>query len=317
MHTYEWAGLRLSTDLELPELGPEGTCASTDEWIVRRSNGRSPVNPGRRWFHRWRRPDGLRWLSFARQPDGYLLRFTGLADFAVRPDARQIHGYAPHTTPGPTFNHLLLDQVLPLVVGDARRLALHASVVEVDGRGVAFLGASRQGKSTLAAALARRGHAVLSDDCCVLCRTATGFDVASTYPGLRLCPDSISGVFGDAGTPRVDVAHYSSKQRIVPDGRGRLIHRRVPLGALYAIAPQASRAPSKGVRISTRTTRESVFEIISVTFCLDVRERARAREGFELAADAASVCPVRLLSIPWNLAALDEVAREIVDDLRG
>jgi hypothetical protein len=120
----------------------------------------------RRWFHRQRQPDGRRWLSFARYPGGYLLRFIGLADFDVRPAARQIHGYRTPVTPPHTFNHLLLDQVLPLAAGGPHRLALHASVVDVDGRAVAFLGASRQGKSTLAAALARRGHTLLSDDCC-------------------------------------------------------------------------------------------------------------------------------------------------------
>ena len=316
MPTYEWADLRLSTDFELPELSAEDTGASTDEWKVLRSDGRPPLSPLRRWFHRWRQPDGRRWLSFARYPGGYHLRFRGLADFDVRPDARQIHGYRAYTTPGHTFNHLLLDQVLPLVSGGAHRLALHASVVDVDGRAVAFLGATRQGKSTLAAALARRGYAVLSDDCCVLCRTATGFDVAPTYPGLRLFPESIDGLFDEPGTGLPRVAHYSSKQRIVPDSGGRFSHRRVPLGALYAIAPQTLLAPARRMRISARTSRESVLDIIGVTFYLDVTDGGRARDGFELAAEAARSYPVRLLTFPWNFGALDSVAAAIVDDLR-
>ena len=315
--TYEWADLRLSTDFELPELSAGDTGASTDEWRVHRSDGRPPLSPPRRWFHRWRQPDGRRWLSFARYPGGYVLRFSGLADFDVRQDARQIHGYRAYTTPGHTFNHLLLDQVLPLVAGGAHRLALHASVVDVDGRAVAFLGATRHGKSTLAAALARRGHGVLSDDCCVLCRTATGFDVAPTYPGLRLFPESIDGIFGEPGTGLSHVTHYSSKQRIIPvDSAGCFSHRRVPLGALYAIAPQANLAPATRMRISARTSRESVLEIVGVTFYLDVTDGGRVREGFELAAEAASVCPVRLLAFPWNLGALDSVAAAIVADLQ-
>jgi hypothetical protein len=317
VRTYEWADLRLSTDFELPELPAECAGAATEDWSVLRRDGRPPSGPRRRWVHRWRKPDGDRWLSIAQYPGGYHLRFRGLADFDVRPAARQIHGYRPDTTPGHTFNHLLLDQVLPLAIGCAHRFALHASVVNVDGRAVGFLGATRQGKSTLAAALARRGHAVLSDDCCVLCRTATGFDVAPTYPGLRLSPESINGVFGACGTPLPEVAHYSSKQRFVPAGSGGCSsHRRVPLGALYAIAPRSSLAAATRVRISARTSRESVLEIIGVTFYLDVTDGGRVREGFELAAEAASSCPVRLLTFPWNLAALDAAAGEIVDDLR-
>ena len=315
--TYEWADLRLSTDFDLPELPGGAGESSANAWTVRRSEGRPRLSPPRQWFHHWLQPDGARWLSFSRHPGGYLLRFPSLADFDVRPEAREIHGYLASGTPGNTFNHLLLDHVMPLVAGSAHRLALHASVVNVDGRAVAFLGASGQGKSTLAASLARRGHTVLSDDCCILCRTATGFDVSPTYPGLRLFPESISGVLGDTGAPRLEVAHYSSKQRIVPgDSGGPFMNRRVTLGALYVIAPQTTLALATRVRISARTSRESALAIIGGTFCLDVTDVRRVREGFELAAEAASSNPVRLLAFPWNLARLDQVAGEIVDDLR-
>lgn len=318
MPTYAWADLRISTDFELPELPAEDTDpadAATDEWSVHRSDGRAPLSPSRRWFHRWRQPDGRRWLSFARHPGGYILRFNGLADFDVRPAARHIHGYRAPATPGHTFSHLLLDQVLPLAAAGAHRLALHASVVDIDGRAVAFLGASRRGKSTLAAAFARRGHAVLSDDCCVLCRTASGFDVAPTYPGLRLFPENMSSMFGDAGGPRVEVAHYTSKQRIVPSDGAVFSHRPIPLGALYVIASHAGLDPAAAVRIDARSSRESVLEIVGVTFYLDVNDGAQAREGFELAAAAASVCPVRVLTFPWNLDVIDAVAAAILGDL--
>jgi hypothetical protein len=314
---YEWADLRLSTDFELPEL--PAADAAGEPWTVDCREGRAPLVQPRRWFQSWRKPDGRRGLSFARFPGGYLLRFSGLADFELRPDARQIHGYRAATTPAHTFNHLLLDQVLPLAVPGASRLSLHASVVDVDGEAVAFLGATRQGKSTLAAALARRGHPVISDDCCVLRRTAAGFDVYSTYAGLRLFPETVRRVFGEPERPPAEVAHYSTKQRIVPDGAGGSFSpRRLPLGAFYAIGPRdTSSASAAAVRITPRTSRESVFDIIGVTFVLDVEDGGRAREGFELAVQAASQYPVRVLSMPWDLGALDAVADAIVGDRRG
>jgi hypothetical protein len=317
VRTYEWADLRLTTDFELAELPAGDSGGSTEEWRVRRGDGRPPLCPPRRWFHRWRQPDGRRWLSFARHAEGYLLRFRGLADFDVRPRVRQIDGYRPSTTPDHTFNHLLLDQVLPLVGGSAHRLMLHASVVEVDGRAVAFLGATRHGKSTLAAALARRGHTVLSDDCCVVCESAAGLAVAPTYPGLRLFPEDIDGIFGTSRTGLTPVAHYSPKRRIVLEPVAtRIALPRVPLGAFYVIAPQAPEAVGGAVHISERHGRDGVLDIVGVTFYLDVESAERAREGFALAADAASVCPVRLLSLPWDLGALDSVADAIVSDRR-
>jgi hypothetical protein len=312
--TYAWADLRLLTDFDLPELPAETAADSAEEWRLRRRDGRAALRQPRQWFHRWRQPDGRRWLSFARFPGGYLLRFRNLAEFEIRPQLREIDGYRLPSTLDHTFNHLLLDQVLPLASGGSRRLTLHASVVDVGGRAIAFLGGTRHGKSTLAAALARRGHAVLSDDCCVICRNDDGLAIAPAYPGLRLFPEDIDGLFGDASARRPRVAHYSTKQRVVPREPSRSPLRRVALGALYMLAPQPPGTTPAVTRISARSSRDAVLDIIGVTFCLDVRDADRAREGFTLAAETASVCPVRLLSFPWDLTALDSVVDAVIAD---
>ena len=318
MYRYDWAGLTLTSDVDLRELrppDPEG--ADREAWRIKVSgdplSGRAP----RRWFHRWRLPDGQRWLSLARDPDGYLLRFHGLADFHVSVDARRILGHRLPDTPTHTFTHLLLDQVLPLVIGGPDRLALHASVVSVDGMAAAFVGATGQGKSTLAAALARRGHLVLSDDCCVICRTPGGFEVAPTYAGLRLFPETIHELFGGSAPRHADVSHYSTKQRIVPVTAGPSVRLpRVPLRRIYTLATRPVAAPVAEVLVSERPPRDGVLDVVGATFYLDVWDARRAREGFELAVAAASSCSVRLLTLPWNLGALDEGVKRIVDDLR-
>lgn len=320
MYTYEWAGLDLTADFALPELSEAPrACVSGRGWRLRRVNGRARgrLRTPRRWFHDWVAPDHRLWLSFARHHGGYRLRFRDWADFEVDPRRRLITGHARRGTPNHTFNHLLLDQVMPLVVGGPDCVALHGSVVDIDGGAVAFLGATGHGKSTLAACLARRGHTVLSDDCCVLRRTAAGFEVAPTYPGLRLFSASVDQVFGDIETPRVRVSHYSSKERIVPPSASeRAPGHRVPLRRLYIIAPPPQLACADRVRSDQRTWREGALDLIGATFYLDVRDERRAREGFELAADAASSSRVRMLTFPWNLAAIEQVADAVLDDLR-
>jgi HPr Serine kinase C-terminal domain len=54
--------------------------------------------------------------------------------------------------------------VAALLLAQRRRFALHASVVEVGGCGVAIAGHRRAGKSTAALRLVQRGHVLVTDD---------------------------------------------------------------------------------------------------------------------------------------------------------
>ena len=269
-----------------------------------------------RWFHHWTFPTGRRWLSFARLDDGYLLRFPRFADFLVRLSAREVAARRGRSTPHDTFRHLLLDQVLPLIVANRDCLALHASVLDVNGGAIAFLGAAGQGKSTLAAALGRRGHAVLSDDCCVVRRSTNGFDVWSTYPGVRLFAPSRDHVFGEAPPRGRRVSHYSSKRRVMADdGTARFAAVPVPLRRVYVLADRASGSRVPRVEIVRRSRRDSVVDLVGGTFFLDVTDPERALDAFGLAADIAASLPVCSLIFPWDLAALDAVIDQLLADV--
>jgi hypothetical protein len=62
-------------------------------------------------------------------------------------------------------------------------LPLHGSAIETPGGMVAFAGGCGAGKSTLAAALAARGHTIHSDDVCLLRNMQAGG--ISSWPGIR------------------------------------------------------------------------------------------------------------------------------------
>jgi hypothetical protein len=320
--TYQWAGLELVADFALPELvRPERPrsaarlSAFDRPWRIRRWRDRAATSTAIRWFHHWTFPNGRRWLSFARLDDGYLLRFPRLADFHVRLPAREVAARRGRSTPHDTFRHLLLDQVLPLIVAGRDCLALHASVVDVDGGAIAFLGAAGNGKSTLAAALGRRGHPVLSDDCCVVRRSARGFEVVATYPGVRLFGPSRNQVFGDAATGGRRVSHYSSKRRVIDDGgTPRFGTIPVPLRRVYVLASRDADSRVGRVEIARRSRRDSVVDLVGGTFFLDVTDPERALDAFGLAGDIAASLPVCSLTFPWSLAALDDVLDQLLAD---
>src|SRR5690606_8330052 len=116
--------------------------------------------------------------------------------------------------PPATLRHGLLDQVIPMCLGQLGRQVLHASAVRLaDGRVLGFVGQSGLGKSTLAAAFAAAGASILTDDCLLIEPRGPGFAAIGNYPGVRLNEDSATRLLGGVGEPG-SVAHHSGKSRL-------------------------------------------------------------------------------------------------------
>ncbi|MBK9199490.1 HPr kinase/phosphorylase [Candidatus Skiveiella danica] len=141
-------------------------------------------------FHQWSFPDGTLWTQFSRQGDGYLLRFPDLADFEVSADGAAVLGFPAPGVTSPTVEHLYLNQVLPLALSRQGKLVLHGSAVDIGGQGVAFLGESGRGKSTLAASFASEGTRFLTDDGLLLEWVDGRCMILPSHPSIRLWKDS-------------------------------------------------------------------------------------------------------------------------------
>ena len=263
------------------------------------------------WFHRWR-IDRRTWLSFARTPDGYLLRFPALADFAVSPGARRVVCRPRRGLPAATLRHLLLDQVMPLAMS-ADRLVLHASAVHVPGFGaVAFIGRTGRGKSTLAAALAQRGCALLTDDCLVIGEHGGRLSVWPSYPGIRLWADAAAALGRPA--PPSALAHYTRKRRLSTDERLPFRSRPSPLRALFLLAPPGAVRDAADIRACP--PRRRLMSLISCAYLLDIEDRARLASQFDrLAAVVASV-PTLRLRVRRDRRRLPQTARALRDTIR-
>jgi hypothetical protein len=128
---------------------------------------------------------------------------------------------------------------------------LHASAVVIDGEAIAFLGAKGQGKSTTAAAVYARGHALLADDIVALdTRHAEGPMVLPGFPLMKLWPESAASALGDdpERLPRL-APDYDKRARGITE---RFANRPVPLKCIYTlddgIAPAVkSLAPSQAM----------------------------------------------------------------------
>src|SRR5207237_1355091 len=82
----------------------------------------------------------------------------------------------------------LLTRAFAILLHQRGASVLHGSAVALGGRAAIFLGTWGQGKSTLAEALWRRGHALMTDDVAAVRFTAGGPEALPSYPQLRRAP---------------------------------------------------------------------------------------------------------------------------------
>ena len=90
----------------------------------------------------------------------------------------------------------ILGPVLGLLLRLRGVTCLHASAVTIGGSAIAFVGSAGAGKSTTAAAFARRGHSVMSDDIVALSEVDGVIRVMPAYPYLSLWPESVAMLYG-------------------------------------------------------------------------------------------------------------------------
>lgn len=190
---------------------------------------------------------------------------------------------APAGDPDAAWEHRLACVAMPLLLAERGDLALHASVVAADGRAVAFAAPSGRGKSTTAAALAERGHAVLAEDGCIVTGGEAGDALA--WPGLR-------GVRTAEGFARA----------------GGDDPRPVALAAIALLGPRGGDAP----------VAERLGEVAALTALMPNTMHALGASqaaAFRGAAVLARSVPVFGAALPDDLRALPDHADSLLRDV--
>ena len=204
------------------------------------------------------------------------------------------------------------------VIGWVLRLrgdvCLHASAIAVDGTAIAFAGASGAGKSTTAAAFAKRGCAVLADDVAAIFESPESLLVRSSYPELRLWPASAAVLYasedGRAGT-----APAGEKFRLDLRTCGHRFQRDpLPLSAIYILSDDD---PAGGNPIRSLTHREAMMALIANTHAGRLLGKSARTKEFDLLTALVARVPVGEVSRGADLAALPLLCEAILADFEA
>jgi hypothetical protein len=179
---------------------------------------------------------------------------------------------------------------------EAGDVSIHASAVEINGYGVLFAGPSRYGKTTLAAAFARAGHRLLSEDT----SRCTLSPEPAVYPGpamLRLRADVARRLHLPGSTVRA-VREDRVSLVLEPDRRGD--GASVPLRAVVILRPH-----EEGTTLAATAPALAARDLFALTF--RPPKVGAAAACFSRTVDLAARVEVLDLRRRMTIEALDEV----------
>jgi hypothetical protein len=242
--------------------------------------------------------------------------YTDGTQFRIAPDQRSVQMYWPADLTLEDAVEYLLGPVVAFVLRQRGVVCLHAAAIAAGDGCFAVLAPAGHGKSTTAAACARRGWPVLTDDVLVLREQNGEALVCPAYPRVRLWPEAAEALFGSADalpriTPENDTWHKRYLSLDIPGYR--YAADPLPLRSIYTHERQACPTPT----FETLTTADALVTLIGNVYSLSrPRPEQRARE-FELLERIARAVPMKRYRGRYGIKHIDEHCRALHDDCVG
>jgi hypothetical protein len=205
----------------------------------------------------------------------------------------------------------LLGPVLGLLLRLRGVTCLHASAIAFDDRAVAFVGDEGAGKSTTAAAFARRGHPVLSDDVVAIVEREGAFHVLPAYPYLSLWPDSVKMLYGPDKTLPAFSANWDKRVLSLTEHRLRFEERSLPLGAIFLLGERSSDAAAPFLQ--TPTAQESLVALVANSYATGMLDKEMRAQEFALLGRMLASVPVRRVRPQEESTQIDRLCEVIQD----
>jgi hypothetical protein len=162
---YECSGLRISSPFPLPAPVLIGVRPDAVDVAIEMGESTSPP---------YERPstdvvaelliEGRPRYSICRVDDDYVCRIAGVGDFSIDADFRHVRCHPTIGGWSDVIPIVITGTITAFILAMGGQFVLHGSAVELDGKALAFVGESGQGKSTMAALFCAFGASLVTDD---------------------------------------------------------------------------------------------------------------------------------------------------------
>jgi hypothetical protein len=200
----------------------------------------------------------------------------------------------------------ILGAVIAVVLYHRGLFPIHASSVAIHGAGVCFMGGSGIGKSSLAAALLVRGHALASDDVTAVRLTGSAPVMLPGFRQIKLSPASIEAL---GANPADFVFSRETNGKGVYRYEGCMVEAPIPVRRIYVLAP------GNDPEIRPLSPRSALLSLLANTYV----SFRKPRDGNDLGRCEQLIrqTDVRLLVCPRAISLLPSVAERVEADLAG
>ena len=300
MTAYTAFGLQIDSEVPLPGLLP-GSNRAPDVHVRYGSVPADLTDPveKRPYFH----------AIFQAKPDNFLLTVPDVARYlVVKGEEISIErasncrdDYLPLYLLGSAFGALLHQRGF---------LVMHASSIQTSRGAVLFVGHSGHGKSTLLAALIRRGYTMLSDDVtAIMVQSDSGPVAFGSYPRLRLSAEAAARLdYPVEGLQRIrDAGKY-----LVPVNR--FCASPVPVHAIYTLGIHAE----PNIRLESITTAQRFALLGANTYRYAFLKGLGLRQAhFHAATRLAKAVHIGSIARPASPFLLDELVDRLEVEFGG
>lgn len=235
--------------------------------------------------------------------------------FVISEHATHVWAITPPDQTAEDTAAYLLGPIIGAVLRMRGIICLHGSAVAINDRAVALVGVSGAGKSTTAAAFAKLGYPILSDDILALTDRQDGFMVRPAYPRVRLWPAAAAGLFGSADMlPRM--TPNWNKRFLGLNGPGYQFQSEpLELAAVYFLGPRVALG-SVGPIVENIRPTDALMALLSDSYAANYLHKPFRAHEFELLSRLVQFVPCRRISAVDDFTRIEEFCDRIVQDFQ-